>query len=318
MPSFDAISEAPISHAEDGAGSSGVSSTGSLSFPGIRLGGIGRVAPVATASGEWTLPGITGSGTAAILIQSQGLFVLPGLGAYGEAFYVQNFRGSGQLSLPGLTISGVGDNDPPTTANGAWSLPAITASGTSAQLSPAAGPSTRQSEITIDLRVFGEYFDELDGKLNDMFSWEASGTRFSGSAGDGALAGQGNRFWYQMNFSLHDGQYIDIDLYSYLTFDGGKGFGRDQLGLGVVMNEVTMLYVHNKNPNGYLTLGGATTAPWTSLFTELITIAPDKRVLAYTRNVDGWAITQAASQYLRLTSLGTCIFDICVEGRYSP
>ena len=62
-------------------------------------------------------------------------------------------------------------------------LPGIKVSGTGAILSPDAGPNTRQSSIRFDINFRGNYFDELNGELNDEFPWKADGFQLTDRIG---------------------------------------------------------------------------------------------------------------------------------------
>lgn len=202
--------------------------------------------------------------------------------------------GSGTLVLPGIEVSGVGSI-----------------------LSPDAGPNTRQSSIRFDINFRGTYFDELNRELNDSFPWKADGFQLTDRTGDGTSAGQSNRFWYVKGLEIQPGGYIDLDLYSFLGIDVGKGFANDQLGLGIIMNEITYIQVKNRKNGGLLTVGNADVAPWEPLLQGEIVIKPGHRILAYTRNIDAWAVTQGVDQYLRLSaSSNLCTVDFWCAGRF--
>lgn len=199
--------------------------------------------------------------------------------------------GSGTLVLPGIEVSGVGSI-----------------------LSPDAGPNTRQSSIRFEINFRGNYSDEINGDINDSFPWKAEGFQLTDSNGTGA--GQSNRFWYVRGLEIQPGGYVDLDLYSFLSIDSGKGFGNDQLGLGIIMNEITYIQVKNRKNGGLLTVGNADISPWESLLQGEIEIKSGHRILAYTRNVDAWAVTEGSSQYLRLAATSdVCTVDFFVAGR---
>ena len=203
--------------------------------------------------------------------------------------------GSGTLVLPGIEISGVG-----------------------AILSPDAGPNTRQSSIRFDINFRGNYFDELNGELNDEFNWKADGFQLNDKNGNGSSAGQSNRFWYVKGLEIQPGGHVDLDLYSFLSIDAGKGFSNDQLGLGIIMNEITYVQVKNRKNGGLLTVGNADVAPWETLIQGEIKVKPGHRILAYTRNIDAWSVTQGSSQYLRLAaSENLCTVDFWCAGRFT-
>ncbi len=201
--------------------------------------------------------------------------------------------GSGTLILPGIEISGVGT-----------------------VLSPDPGPDTRQSSIRFDINFRGNYFDELNGELNDSFPWKAEGFQLTDRTGTGS--GQSNRFWYVKGLEIQPGGYIDLDLFSFLSVDVGKGFSNDQLGLGIIMNEITYIQVKNRLNGGVLTVGNADVAPWESLLQGEITVKPGQRILAYTRNENAWAVTQGVDQYLRLAAESNiATVDVFLAGRYT-
>lgn len=205
---------------------------------------------------------------------------------------------------------------PTVTGSGTLTLPAFEISGTGSILSPDAGTNTRQSTITFDISFQGNYFDEIDGILNDSFPWKADGLKYSNRTGTGE--GQSNRFWYVRGLEIEYQQHVDLDLYSFLSIDAGKGFGQDQLGLGIIMNEITFLMIRNKTNGSVLEVGGASVAPWTSLLQGTFVIQPGDRFLFQTQNASAPAVTQGSSQYLRLAPQGdTCTVDIFVAGRYT-
>lgn len=206
------------------------------------------------------------------------------------------------------------------TGTGAIVLPALTLSGVGSILSPDPGPiNTRQSTINIDLSMKGNYFDELvDGEKNDVFTWKADGFKYTDRTGDGTTAaGQSNRFWYAKGIEIQYNEHVDMDLYSFLGMSGGKGYGQDQLGLGIIMNSVTFLLIRNRLGGSDLTIGGASVAPWTSLLTGTATLPPGNFAVFQTRSQTAWDVTQGSSQYLRLACSGNpCTVDVYIAGRY--
>ncbi len=205
---------------------------------------------------------------------------------------------------------------PTLTGSGSFSLPALQLSGVGEILSPDAGPNTRQSSVNYDITFKGDYFDELDGVRNDKVAWKADGFKFSDRSGTGE--GQSNRLWFDRSLRIGYGQILDLDLYSFLTVNAGKGFGQDSLGLGIVMNEITGLIIRNPQGGSDLEVGGAAISPWEPLFSGKITIRPGERIIAQTRNATAWAVTQGSSQYLRLAPTGNpCTVGIFVTGRFT-
>lgn len=181
---------------------------------------------------------------------------------------------------------------------------------------PDPGPNTRGSTVNFELKFSGIYSDELEGRKMAEINWGATGFKFTETPGN-AKGGQSNRFWLRQSLRIEAGQAINLDMYSYLSLDGGMGFGQDQLGLGVVMDEITMLIIRNNMGGAPLLLGGAPSAPWTSFLTGRMTLPPSYEMIAATQNLDAWGLVRGTSQYLRLEpNGGACILDIYVGGRY--
>lgn len=206
------------------------------------------------------------------------------------------------------------------TGTGAIVLPALTLSGVGEILTPDPGPiDTRQSTINIDLSMKGNYFDELvDGEKNDVFNWKADGFKYVDRPGDGTAAkGQSNRFWYKKSLEIQYNQHVDLDLYSYLAVDAGKGVGQDGLGLGIVTHAITFLLIRNRLNGSNLTIGGADFAPWESLLSGTMILPPGNFAIWQTRNMDAWDVSQGTSQYLRLACSGNPITaDVYIAGRF--
>lgn len=202
------------------------------------------------------------------------------------------------------------------TLNGALNLPALTMAGRLSVPQPDPGPSTRQSTMNVELSFFGEYWDELNNKVIDKISWKADGFK-PGADRPGTSSGQSNRFWFYEGLQIQSGGSVDLDLYSFLTIDGGMGIGQDQLGLGLIMQQITKFYVINRSGGGVLTLGGAAFAPWTSLLTGTLDLPPATRWLNYTRAAPAWVVTRGVLQYLKMAaSGGACTIDLYIAGRY--
>lgn len=199
---------------------------------------------------------------------------------------------------------------------GSLLLPAVRTSGVLSVPQPNPGPNTRQSTINIEVVFGGDYWDELNGKVTDKISWKADGFKPAPDR-PGFSAGQSNRFWFNEGLQIQSGGHVDVDLYSFLTVDGGMGIGQDQLGLPLVMHQITELYLINRSGSGLLTIGGADYAPWTSLLTGRKSLPGATRWLNYTRADPAWVVTRGSSQYLRLAaSGGSCTIDIYIAGRY--
>lgn len=204
------------------------------------------------------------------------------------------------------------------TLSGTLSIGAIDVSGTLVKLAANSGPSTtRQSTIQLDLSMKGNYFDELDGIKNDEINWKADGFKYTDRTGTGLTAGgQSNRFWRKKDLKIEYGSYIDLDMHSFLSLDAGKGYGQDNLGLGIVMDQITLLAIRNKAEGSDLTIGGAANAPWTSLLTGTMTLPRGHTVVFQTKSIDAWDVTAGTSQFLRLAPQGTaCTVDVYIAGR---
>lgn len=201
--------------------------------------------------------------------------------------------------------------------NGSLTLPALLLAGSLSIPQPDPGPNTRQSTINIELSFLGEYWDELNSKVIDKINWKADGFKPAADR-PGTSAGQSNRFWFLEGLQLQSGQSVDLDLYSFLTIDGGMGIGQDQLGLGLIMQQITKLYIINRSGSGLLTVGGSSFAPWEALLAGELDIPAATRWINYTRSNPAWAVTQGVSQYLKLAaSGGACTLDLYIAGRYS-
>lgn len=209
---------------------------------------------------------------------------------------------------------------PTLTGTGALLLPAFTLSGAGAILTPDAGPvDTRQSTINIDLEMKGNYFDELvDGEKNDVFNWKAEGFKYVDRPGDGTVTkGQSNRFWRKKGLEIQYNQHVDLDLYSYLSIDAGKGYANDPLGLGIITHSITFVFIRNRLGGSVLTVGGADVAPWETFLQGTLSLAPGAILIAQTRSLDAWGVTSGSSQYLRLACAGNpCTVDVFFAGRY--
>lgn len=208
---------------------------------------------------------------------------------------------------------------PTQTGSGTLVLPGIELSGSGEILTPDPGPlGTRQSSINISINFKGDYFDEIDGLKNDVFRWSASGFKYFDRTGDGtANPGESNRFWSRKGIRIGYGQHVDLDLYAFLSYDCGKGLGQDQLGLHIMVQEITMVLIRNKKGGSGLVIGGAATMPWTSLLTGTATLPPGFRFFVQTRNMDAWSVNSSSSRYLRLASVGNpCLVDAYFAGRF--
>ena len=181
---------------------------------------------------------------------------------------------------------------------------------------PNAGPNTRGSTVNFELKFSGNYSDEFEGEKMAEINWGATGFKFTETPGN-AKGGQSNRLWLRKALRIESGQAINLDMYSYLSLDGGMGIGQDQLGLGVIMDEITMLIIRNRTGGAPLLLGGAPSAPWESFLTGRMSLPPDYEMIAATQNIDAWGLERGVSQYLRLEpNGGACILDIYIGGRY--
>ncbi len=105
-------------------------------------------------------------------------------------------------------------------------------------------------------------------------------------------------------------------MFSYLSLDGGMGFGQDQLGLGINTKQNTMLIIRNNSGGAQLRIGGAPRAPWESLLNGTMLIEPGYEMFAATQNIEAWDIERGVNQYLKLASVdGACVVDIYIGGR---
>lgn len=203
------------------------------------------------------------------------------------------------------------------TGSGVVSLGAFSiGSGAGGILEPDPGPNTRGLTVNFDLKFSGNYYDEVNGEKMAEINWGATGFKFTEVPGN-TKGGQSNRFWMRRALRIESGQAINLDMYSFLSLNGGMGFGQDQLGLGIIIEDVTMLVIRNRIGGAPLLLGGAPHAPWTSLFTGRLSIPAGYNPCWETQNIDAWEVTQGVKQYLRLEpSGGACIVDIYIGGRY--
>lgn len=298
-----------------------LAAAGTLTLPkiaaaGAALGNIDR-----TAMGVVLLPEITASGTAEWSNSAQADIDLPSFVFTGEALNEIVRRASGGLALPEIVAFGEVENQPELSYSGSGSvtMPSFSVMGLSQTFSAddGSGSNERQSTTSFRIAAGGQYFDEFDGKVNDIFKWSATGFEFSSRPGTGQVnPGEANRFWYKDALTMTQGQVINLDLYSFLTYNGGKGFGTDQLGLRITMDAVTMISIEQLNLDGVLLIGGATRAPWVSFLNGRARLPYGFRFGGYCRGVGGWAVTQGTNQYLRIEATqSTCIVRIRIEGR---
>lgn len=178
------------------------------------------------------------------------------------------------------------------------------------------GPSTRFSTFSFDIRLSGEYWDEVpEIPILDKISWTAEG--FKGiSDRPGTGAGQSNRFWYKKALRIEQAQSVDLDMYSFLTVDIGVGFGQDPLGLPITMDAVTLLMILNRQGSADLLVGGASTAPWTAFLTGRMRLRNGYGLRMHTSNATAYTVTSGTSQFLRLEpDGGACTVDVYIAGR---
>lgn len=209
---------------------------------------------------------------------------------------------------------------PTQTLSGTLILPGIELSGDLEVLTPNPGPLlTRQSNININIDFKGHYFDELMLEKNDVFQWSAAGFKYVDRPGTGLTdPGQSNRYWAIKGLEIGYNQYVDLDLYAFLSLDAGKGYGTDQLGLRLIMQQITMVLIRNRKNGSSLTIGGAAVKPWTGLLSGTATLPSGYRFFCQTRNQEAWDVNENTSRYLRLASEGTtCTVDVKVAGRYT-
>ena len=201
------------------------------------------------------------------------------------------------------------------TGSGTLLLAPFSLSGVGSILSAADGPITRHAEISMNIDFSGKYFDELELALNDAHPWKADGFKYQ--IRDGVSTGQINRYWHVKNLNIEYEQFVDLDLYSFLSIDGGKGFGQDQLGLPLTMDEIAFIYIKNKRYGSTLKIGGGDVAPWETLFQGAFDLPHGARMIAQSRHLPAWSVTQGSSQFLRLEALGSaCTVEVRVAGRY--
>lgn len=296
-----------------------VSATGAITLPEIVGSGTALANIDRFASGDITLPELRLSGTAEQQNAAVGDIDLPSYVFTGQGFVEVVRRASGGLVLPPFSALGEVENTPELTytASGALTFPAFDVFGIAQAPVANDGPNTRQSTTTFEVIAQGQYFDELFGKTNDVFKWSAAGFKFSSRPGTGQTKpGEANRFWYKNTLVMTIGQVINLDLYSFLTYNGGKGFGCDQLGLPLTMDAVTLLSIEQMNQDGVLLIGGSPRAPWEALLVGTCRLPYGFRLAAYCRGAGGWLIDPGNSQYLRLEATeSTCILNIRIEGR---
>jgi len=208
---------------------------------------------------------------------------------------------------------------PTVTFSGTLSLPALELAGSFGALSAAPGPaSSRQSEINFDLEFRGDYWAEINDVIRGQISWKAEGLKFVDRTGDGTdQGGQSNRLWFKKDLFVPGNQPILLDLYSYLTINGGMGFGKDYLGLPLEMDQITLFLIYNHSDSaGGIAISPASVAPWDNLFTTTITIPPGNFVLFQTSSMDAPAVEQGSAQYLQLLGdEADCTIDVFVAGR---
>lgn len=202
--------------------------------------------------------------------------------------------------------------------SGSWRLGSFSISGSGGVPVPDPGPNTRGLIAGIEIKFSGTYFDEVGGEKMAQVDWSAAGFKFSEVPGDGQSAGgQSNRFWMRRAQRIESLSSINLDMYSYLSIDGGMGFGQDQLGLGIITKKITFFIIRNRPGGSPLLIGGASKAPWTALLQGQMTIPPGYEAIFATQNVSGWGVQRGTSQYLQLLSTGgASVVDIYIGGRY--
>lgn len=202
------------------------------------------------------------------------------------------------------------------TGTGVGPFDALEISGVGSIPQPDNGPSTRLSVFNFDIRLTGEYWDEVDEVPTlDKISWKADG--FSNIPDrPGTSAGQSNRFWYKKALRIEQGQSVELDMYSFLTVDIGVGFGQDPLGLAITMDALTLLMIMNRGGSADLLLGGAAVAPWTAFLTGRLRLRDGYGMRMHTAHATAYPITRGVSQYLRLEpDGGSCTVDVYIAGR---
>lgn len=204
------------------------------------------------------------------------------------------------------------------TGSGSWRLGTFSMSGSGGVPVPDPGPNTRGLIAGLEIKFSGAYSDEVDGEKMAQIDWSAAGFKFNEVPGDGqSKGGQSNRFWMRRAQRIESLNSISLDMYSYLSIDGGMGFGQDQLGLGIITKKITFFIIRNRANGANLLIGGGSNAPWTAILEGEMTLPPGYEAVFATQNVEAWGVERGISQYLKLASTGgACILDIYIGGRY--
>lgn len=176
-------------------------------------------------------------------------------------------------------------------------------------------PAVRYSELTMNMEFTGQYYDVLDGRINDVHNWKVDGLRYASRSG--IAEGKQNRFWYKRDWIIPYGDIVDIDVKDFSTVDAGKGTGQDNLGLPIHMDEVVFVYIKNHRFGGSLRMKTDIASGWTSLINGEVEIPHGSRFVAQTQSKPGWEVVGGA-KYLRLrpgNNGGDCKIDVYIAGR---